>query len=189
MLLKGRTAIEGLSGSSSTAALTGGSAGGSARVRPVVQFDPIDLNGLLDVLDLLRSQILKIQANFAFDAIENSAGNADAAGIGESFQACGDVDAIAVNVRALDDDVAQIDADAQPDAPVIGYIGLTLGHLLLNIDGALDGLYHTGKLGQEPIAHQLHAAQGPLFLRIGLPKWKVSGRAIRRFSAIPRRRA
>jgi len=29
---------------------------------------------------------------------------------------------------------------------------------LLNIDGALDGLYHTGKLGQEPIAHQLHNA-------------------------------
>ncbi len=42
------------------------------------------------------------------------------------------------------------------DPPFAGNFRLPLSHLLLNIDGALDGLDNAGKLGQEPVAHELH---------------------------------
>ena len=46
----------------------------------------------------------------------------------------------------------------QPDAPLVGQVGLAPNHGLLNFDGALDGLNDAGKLGQEPVAHELHDA-------------------------------
>ncbi len=78
------------------------------------------------------------------------------AGLGEGFQPRGHVDAVAVNVRALDDDVPQVDADTKPDASLFGQIGLSLVHRLLDVNGTLDGLNDARKLGQEPVAHQLH---------------------------------
>jgi hypothetical protein len=95
--------------------------------------------------------------------IENGAGNTDAAGIGESFQPRGHVDAVPINVRALDNDVPQVDANTEPDAQFFGQVRLAPNHGLLNVGGALDGLNDAGKLGQQPIAHELHDA--PLMLR------------------------
>ena len=51
------------------------------------------------------------------DLIAHRARDADAAGLGERFQARRHVDAVAEDVVVLDDHVAQIDADAELDPP------------------------------------------------------------------------
>ena len=42
--------------------------------------------------------------------------DADATGFGQSFQAGGDIDAIAEDVAVLDDDIADVEADTEFDA-------------------------------------------------------------------------
>ena len=51
----------------------------------------------------------------------------DAAGPGDAFEPRGDVDAVAEDVVVLDDDVAEIDADAEFDAPVLGDVVVAVG--------------------------------------------------------------
>ena len=61
-------------------------------------------------------------------------GDEHAARIGEGFDPCRDVDAVAIEVVALDDHIAEIDADAQFDAIVRSDTGVSLGHRLLHLD-------------------------------------------------------
>jgi hypothetical protein len=52
------------------------------------------------------AHIFDRRVDFAIDRIERTAGNADSMGLGQTLQTGGHVDAVTVNVRALDDDVA-----------------------------------------------------------------------------------
>ena len=53
------------------------------------------------------------------------------------LQPRGYVDAVAVDVRSLADDVAEIDADAQNDAPILAQEHVGLGHVLLQLERRL----------------------------------------------------
>jgi hypothetical protein len=46
--------------------------------------------------------------------------DADPARLGQSFEPCGNIDTVAVDVVLLDNDVAEIDADAEFDAALLG---------------------------------------------------------------------
>ncbi len=83
-------------------------------------------------------------------------------GIGELLKPRGDVDALAVPVRPLDDQLAEIDADAHVDALVLGKACVSLRHPALDVDGALDRVDNARELGEKPVAHQLEdcAAMG-----------------------------
>src|SRR5689334_19526807 len=70
----------------------------------------------------------------------------------------GDVDAVAIEVVALDDHVAEIDADAQFDAVVRGGAGVPLGHRLLHRDGTAHRIDDAGKLHQQAVAGGLDDA-------------------------------
>src|SRR3546814_15017562 len=50
------------------------------------------------------------------DLVAGCPGQADAAGLGQALQAGRDVDAVAVDIVVLVDDVAEVDADAEADA-------------------------------------------------------------------------
>jgi hypothetical protein len=45
----------------------------------------------------------------------DNGGDADPAGLCERLQTCGNIDAIAIDVVALNNDIAEIDANAQHD--------------------------------------------------------------------------
>ena len=63
----------------------------------------------------------KRELELALDLVEGGAGDHDAARLGQLLEPGGDVYAVAVDVAvALDDHVAQVDADAEADAPVLG---------------------------------------------------------------------
>ena len=81
-----------------------------------------------------------------------------AARLRERLEPGGDVDAVAVNVVALDDDVAEVDADAERDALVLGQLALALGDAPLHLDRALHRLDHARELHERAVAHQLDDA-------------------------------
>jgi hypothetical protein len=60
-----------------------------------------------------------------------------------------------MDVATLDDHVAEIDANAERDAPVVRQAGVDLNHPLLQVDGTLDGIHRAGELNQGAVAHQL----------------------------------
>ena len=120
-----------------------------------VELHPIDRDRLADVLDLLRAHRLETERQLLLDLARHLAGNANSARIGELLKPRGDVDALAVPVRALDDHLAQIDADAHVDPVVLGEAGVPLRHSALDVDGAFDRVDDARKFGQKPVAHQL----------------------------------
>jgi hypothetical protein len=61
-----------------------------------------------------------------------------------------------MNVVAVNDDVADIDADPEVDAP-IGRLGeVSLRHPLLHLDGTAHGIHDTRELNKHAVADSLH---------------------------------
>jgi hypothetical protein len=102
--------------------------------------------------------IFERRVDLAIDRIERAAGNADSMGLGQTLQTGSHVDAVSIDVVALDDDISQVDADTEPDAVCIGQVGLAIHHGALNVEGAVDGFDDAGKIGQKPVTHELHDA-------------------------------
>jgi hypothetical protein len=98
-----------------------------------------------DIFDPLFSQILEREGYTVADLIANGARDADSAGFGERFQSRSDIDTVAENIAVLDDHIAEIDSNAELEALLIGYIGIALGHALLDFNGAARGLHRAGK--------------------------------------------
>ena len=61
-------------------------------------------------------------------------------GCGDGLQSCRDVDAVAQHIAILDDDVTEIDADAEPDLAFGIDIGIAPRHAALDLDGAFGGI-------------------------------------------------
>jgi len=118
---------------------------------------------LRDVLDLLIAEILEIDLDLVPDLVEDIAGHADAAGVRQSLQARGNVDAVAVDVVAVDDDVADVDADAVDDSALDGDLRVIFLDRGLQLDGEKHRVDHAGEFHQRAIAHQFDgaAAIGP----------------------------
>ena len=108
----------------------------------------------VDVLDRDLAAVGEGDVDAVADALVDDRGDADAAGLGERLQPRGDVDAVAVDVVAVDDDVAEIDADAEHD---LGWRALRPAHGLRALDGerAFDGVDDAAELDQRAVADQL----------------------------------
>ena len=146
-LPKGRTTIEGRSGEA---------ASGRAQVRrPCGRARQIGADGPRDVLEALLAQVLAPDVELAGKLVTHVPGNADARGRRQCLQARGDIDAIAENVVTLDDDVADVDADAIADALTLRQVRLALRHGALDLDRAHDRIDRAGEFGQQAVAHEL----------------------------------
>ena len=72
------------------------------------------------------------------------------------LQPGGDVHAIAVEVIAIDDQVAQVQAHAEHEAQLsAGMLAVGLGHGLLELDSGAQRIDCAGELDQSPVAGQL----------------------------------
>src|SRR5439155_170673 len=80
--------------------------------------------------------------------------NANRTGLGERFEPRGDVYAIAEDIVAIDDDVAEIDPNPQLETTLRrdGLIDRKCGALHLN--GAAERVDHTRKIGQQAVARR-----------------------------------
>ncbi len=68
------------------------------------------------LLDRLLAQILKREVEFVFHLAKDHVRQADATGIGQTFEPGGDVHSIAEDVSVLHDDIAEVDAYSEPKA-------------------------------------------------------------------------
>ena len=132
---------------SNAAAAAAPSAGRTPRQSPAahrtaVQPHPVGPHRPGDVLDLLLAGELQRQPEPALEVVVGGAGDQHAAGLAQLLQAGGDVDPVAEQVVALDHHVAEVDADAEHDAPVGRRLGLAVGHRLLDRDRAGDRVDH-----------------------------------------------
>jgi hypothetical protein len=98
------------------------------------------------------AQILKDKGQPVAHMIVNRIGNEHPAGIRERLHPRRDIDAVTIEVVALDDHVAEIDADAQFDAAVRGDTGIPLGHRLLHLDRAAHRIDDAGKFHHQAVA-------------------------------------
>lgn len=116
------------------------------------QRHPIDFDRADDVLDFLCAEIVEAEAQLVEHLVAHDAADANAAGLGQRLQPRSDVDAVAENIVVVDNDVADVDADAEPD-PLLGrHAGIALGHAALNVDGAAHRIDDTRELEQQSIA-------------------------------------
>jgi len=120
--------------------------------------NPVNPHWPSDVFDLLLAQILKDKGQPVAHVVVNSIGDQHPAGIGQSFDPSGNVDAVAIEVVTLDDHIAEIDADAQFDAVVGADTNVPLGHRLLHRDRAPHRIDDAGKFHQQAVAGGLDDA-------------------------------
>ena len=63
-----------------------------------------------------------------------------------------------INIALVDDDVADIDADAEFDAALFGDAGVALGHDALDFEGAARGIDGAGEFDKHTVARGLDDA-------------------------------
>src|SRR5215470_4005589 len=80
----------------------------------------IDPHRARNVFDALLAQIIEREGQLVADLVADDTGDADDTGLSQRFQSRRDIDAVAKDVAALGDYVAEIDADAKFDALVVG---------------------------------------------------------------------
>jgi hypothetical protein len=115
---------------------------------------------------LNSAAILEPAINPIADALVNDRGDAHAARVGERLQPRRDIDAVAINIVAVNDHVAQIDADAKLDGGCARWQDAA-GDGVLDSDGAFDGVDDAGEIDERPVANQFHdAAVVRLYRRI-----------------------
>ena len=111
-----------------------------------------------DVLQALKAHIIVGEIDLAADLPVCVVRDADAARLRDSFEAGGDVDAIAKNIVVIDDNVTDVNADTKFDPVVRRHVGILRSHIALNFDRASRRIHRTGKLDQHAVARGLDDA-------------------------------
>jgi hypothetical protein len=94
----------------------------------------------------------EIESELVFDLIVDRLRDADGAGLGECLESGGDIDAIAKDVVAVDDDITEIDPDPQLQA-ALGWNGVVdCARCPLHLDRATQRVDHAQKIRQHAVA-------------------------------------
>src|SRR5688572_27215419 len=107
-----------------------------------------------DVLQRQSAQILERRLHSPGNGIANVARNQDAACRRFAFQPCRHIDAVAIEVVAVYDQVSQVQTDAEYERSVWRLAAVRLDHCLLNFDRCRQGIDSAGKLDQCTIASE-----------------------------------
>jgi hypothetical protein len=74
------------------------------------------------------------------------------AGFAKCFQTSRDINAVAKNIVAINDDVTDVDADPEDDLLFLGNSHIASDHAALNVYRATYRIDHARKLHQHPVA-------------------------------------
>ena len=107
----------------------------------------IDSDRLLDVLELLRTEVRKGYGQFSCGGVADRRGHDDTARLRDSFEASCDIDGRPEQVAIPFQDIAKVDAYTCPELPAEA---LVERHLLKS-QGAIHGLQGTCKLSKDAI--------------------------------------
>jgi hypothetical protein len=105
-----------------------------------------------NILDSLLAAVLEGEVEFVAHLVAHDPADANPARLRQGFKPRRDIDAIAENVPAVNDDVAEVDADAKLDPSPGGHRGVAHGHLALYVNRAAHRVDDAGELDEDPIA-------------------------------------
>ena len=95
--------------------------------------------------------------------IEGGAGYANASRLGQPLQARGDVDPVSVDIVSVNNDVAEIYANAKPNSLCFRGALIVASHSPLDRGRTLDGVDDACELNQRAVTHELDDAAMELF--------------------------
>ena len=116
----------------------------------------MDTDWTYNVLDSLLAEVLEAEAQLIAHLIVDIARNQDAAWFGECFQPCCYIDAIAVDIILITDDVADVDPDTEFDATIESYLGIAFGHAALDVYRVAHSVDDTDEFHQHAVARGLN---------------------------------
>ena len=116
------------------------------------------MHRLGDVLDALFTEVIEGVGEPVADMIAHRARDAKAAGLRQRLQPRRNIDAVAVDVAAVGDHVAEIDPDAKGNAFVLGHLRVAVRHRPLDLGGAAHRIDDARKFHQHPVAGGLDDA-------------------------------
>jgi hypothetical protein len=128
---------------------------------PSVQPAPY-LDRSRDVLDFVFAAVFPHNIKTVTDLPVRIIRHADAVWFRQGFDTCRNVHAVAKDIVAFDDNVADVHANAEANSLVVRYTFVALDNTLLCGDGALDSGDDGRELKQQPIAHGLDDAAAML---------------------------
>jgi hypothetical protein len=109
-----------------------------------------------NVLQRLRTHIVEDDIDLPADLALRVVRDADAAGLCDPLQTRSDVDAVTEDIVIIDDNVADVNADAKFDPDILRHIGILSGHAVLDLYCASRGIDGAGKLYQHTVAGRLN---------------------------------
>ena len=112
----------------------------------------VDVHRLGDVLERDAAAIGEQRVDVLVDRRVHRLRQADAAGVGDLLQPGGDVDAVAEDVVALDDYIAEMHSHAEDETLVGGDFRVAFGHQPLHPERRAHCVEGAGELEQQPIA-------------------------------------
>jgi hypothetical protein len=118
----------------------------------IIKSDLEDPHWPCDVLELPFACILEGDIEFAPNLPVRVIRDAYATGLRQSLQTRRHIHAVAENVTSIDDDITDIDADAELDALLIRHPGIALGHPALDIKSAAHCVHYAAKFSQHPVS-------------------------------------
>ena len=142
-------------------ALLSDAADGLARRAGLLE-DAVDAHGVGDVLQLLLAEVFVADGDLGLQMVVHRSRDEDSAGVGQTFQASSDIHAIAEDVAHIEDNITEVDADAEQDPAIRRHPDVALRHAPLHLDGTLDRIDDAGELDQQAVASGLDEA--PLVL-------------------------
>ncbi len=119
--------------------------------RPHVAY-AVDVHRLVDVLEGTAPEVADRHVDAVAHLFVDRGRDAYAARRRQTFEPRCDVDAVAEQVVAVDDDVAEIDAHAELHAAVLGHVLVCFRNEVLNGERAAHGLDGACELGDEAVA-------------------------------------
>jgi hypothetical protein len=109
------------------------------------------------------TSVLKPIEQLVSDLVVHDARDADAARLGQALQPRGDINPVSEDVVFFDDHVAEVNADAEPDPPLLGHLRLTVEHPALNLGRTAHRVHDTRKFREQAVAGVLHGPATVLF--------------------------
>ncbi len=113
----------------------------------------IGVDGFRDVFELAMALVFIIKVQVAAYLFMGNFRYPDAARFRHLLQTCRNIDAIAKDVSALDDDIAQVNANTKTNGLITHNTGIADLHAVLNFNTTLYRRKDRGKLQQQAVAH------------------------------------
>src|SRR5712671_4098758 len=105
-----------------------------------------------DVLQRMRTQILKRRTYLSTNLPVRIVGNANTTRLCDTFETHGNIDTITKDIIVFDDDITDVNANAKFDPFALRHIDILFGHGALNFDCAAYGIYDAPELNESTVS-------------------------------------